>query len=333
MMTNITITKKKLYLVLTISFVGIVLGLWLVNHQQPGPSPIPIKRYEIALMGMDTNRVGEELHRLYKDFPLFLDGVDLNDDHNQKHFLNFVTDPRSKEMLSDILKKYPTLKPLEKTFGESFKRYAECFNKVELPTIYTYMSYLDYDNRVIFLDSVLVIAIDLYLGATCKHYDAVALPTYIRMRLDDRFIAVDGMKAVAHYELEKTPQPLQTLLDHLILNGKVAYFLEKMLPRTDAATRFGYTPEQMTWCKKSEKMMWSYLVGSRLLYEQDNFRYRAFISESPTVQVFPGSPGRVGHFLGYQIVKKYMEHTGQTLPELLAETDVQNILKLSNYRP
>jgi uncharacterized protein YjaZ len=117
------------------------------------------------------------------------------------------------------------------------------------------------------------------------------------------------------------------------LNGKVAYFLEKTLPTVDMATRFGYTAEQMNWCRKNEKMIWSYLVGEKLLYERDNFRYRTFVLEAPTVQAFPGSPGRVGHFLGYRIVKKYMENTGQTMPELFTETDSQKILKESNYRP
>ena len=183
------------------------------------------------------------------------------------------------------------------------------------------------------MDSVLVIAIDMYLGVDNEHYNSVAIPMYMRMRLDEPFISVDGMRAVAHYELEKTPQPLQNLLDHLILHGKVAYFLEQMLPKTDLAIRFGYTPEQLVWAKKNEKTVWAYLVGEKLLYEQNAFKYRAFVSESPTVQMFPGSPGRIGHYLGYRIVKKYMENTGKTLPELLTETDSQEILKLSNYRP
>lgn len=329
--------KKIWYIILAIALL-LSVALWLVfgKHHRLVASPIPIKRYEIELMKIDTNRVGEELHRLYKEFPLFSEGADLDDPATQKQILDLVTDPRSKDLLDAILEKYPDLHSLEKTLGQGFTLYDQMFDKrVKQPTIYTYMSYLDYYNRVIFLDSVLLIAIDMYLGADYPHYDAIAadLPMYIRRRLDAQFIAVDAMKAVAHYELEKSPQPLKTLLDHLILQGKVAYFLEKTLPDTDAATRFGYTDEQMKWCKKSEAMMWSYLMAAQLLYEGDNFKYRAFVMEGPTVQEFPGSPGRVGHFLGYRIVKAYMENTGQTMPELFANQDAQDILKQSNYRP
>jgi hypothetical protein len=285
-------------------------------------------------MQIDTNRVGEELHRLYKEFPLFLKGADLDDKSNQQQIFDFVTDPRSQEILDTILKRYPDLKQLERTLGRAFARYNLLFDRgTKIPRIYTYLSFLDYENRVIFVDTALVIAIDMYLGAHCQFYDAIALPMYIRRRLDYEFIAPDAMRAVAHYELERTPQPLQTLLDHMVLHGKVAYFLEKVLPESTSADRFGFTPEQMAWCRRSEQMMWSHLVGSKLLFEQNSFRFRAFIGESPTVQIFPGSPGRVGHFIGYRIVRRYMENTGSTFPELFAETDAQKILRLSNYRP
>lgn len=326
---------KKITYLLLLSFIlllSIVLVVWFPYHEEA--SPIPVKRYEIASMQIDTMRIEDELNRLYKEFPLFLEGADLSDADNQQQYLDFAKDPRAKGILNDILKKYPHLKSFEMLMGQGFCRYNKDFERGEkTPAIYTYLSYLDYDNRVLFLDSVLIVAIDMYLGANYEHYDAIALPMYIRQRLDEPFMAVDAMKAVAHYELTKTPQPQKTLLDYMILNGKVLYFLEKVLPETKAHTRFGYTPEQMKWCEQSEKKMWTYLMASQLLFEQDNFEFRSFVEESPTVQVFPGSPGRVGHFLGYRIVKKYMENSKQSLPELFAEQDIQKILKVSNYRP
>ena len=327
---------RKNWLIFLAIAVGIVCSLWITifkNRDGINFSAIPILRYEISLMAIDTNRVSEELHRLYKEYPLFLEGADKDDLDNIRQIFDFVTDPRSKELLSDVLEKYPNLKWLETTLGQSFARYNRIFDRDIIPTIYTYISYLDYENRVIFMDSVLVIAIDMYLGVDNKHYDAIALQMFKRTRLDEQFIPVDAMRAVAHYELEKMPQPLTTLLDHMILHGKVAYFLEQTLPKTDMATRFGYMPEQMAWVRKNEKAVWSYLMREQLLYEQNAFRYRTFVNESPTIQMFPGSPGRVGHYLGYQIVRQYMRNTGQTIPELFAETDSQTILRLSNYRP
>jgi len=329
---------QKNWLIILAIVVAIACSLWILVFKKQDNidfSPIPIKRYEIAWMTIDTNRVGEELHRLYNsgEFESFFLGRDLDCLEWHRQVFDFVTDFRSKELLSDVLEKYSDLKWLEIALGESFARYNRIFGRKIIPTIYTYISHLDYENRVIFMDSILIIATDMYLGADYQHYNAVALQMFKRTRLDKQFIPVDAMRAVAHYELERTPQRLQNLLDHMILHGKVAYFLEQTLPRTDMATRFGYTPEQMAWTRRNERMLWSYLMGEQLLYEQNAFRFRTFVSEGPTIQMFPGSPGRVGHYLGYQIVKQYMRNTGKTIPELFAETDSQMILRLSNYRP
>jgi len=328
---------KKTFFILLAVAIALTISIIILKKQSDDIdfSPIPIKRYEIAWMTIDTNRVGEELHRLYNsgEFSQFFLGVDLDCLQWQRQILDFVTDSRSKDLLNDILEKYPNLERLESALGESFARYNRIFEREITPEIYTYISHLDYENRVIFMDTFLIIALDMYLGSDNQHYNAIMLPMYKRLRLDEEFIAVDAMRAVAHYELENTPQQLRTLLDQMILHGKVAYFLEKTLPKTDIAVRFGYTPEQMAWTRKNEKTVWSYLMGEKLLYEQNTLKFRAFVMESPTVQMFPGSPGRVGHYLGYQIVKQYMKNTGQTIPELFAETDSQQILRLSNYRP
>ena len=328
---------KKTFFILLAVAIALTISIIILKKQSDDIdfSPIPIKRYEIAWMTIDTNRVGEELHRLYNsgEFSQFFLGVDLDCLQWQRQILDFVTDSRSKDLLNDILEKYPNLERLESALGESFARYNRIFEREITPEIYTYISHLDYENRVIFMDTFLIIALDMYLGSDNQHYNAVMLPMYKRFRLDEEFIAVDAMRAVAHYELENTPQQLRTLLDQMILHGKVAYFLEKTLPKTDIAVRFGYTPEQMAWTRKNEKTVWSYLMGEKLLYEQNTLKFRAFVMESPTVQMFPGSPGRDGHYLGYQIVKQYMKNTGQTIPELFAETDSQQILRLSNYRP
>ena len=45
-------------------------------------------------------------------------------------------------------------------------------------------------------------------------------------------------------------------------------------------------------------------------------------------------PGRVGQWVGLQIVRKYVaEHPEVTLVRLMAEKDAQRILNESHYRP
>ena len=325
-------TKKILYgLLAAVIFTGLII--FFKKRETIEFSPIPIKRYEISLMAIDTDRVAEEMSRLFETYALFSYGWDVNDRIWQQQILNFVTCPRSKDLLEQVLEKYPDLHWLERKLGESFARYNRLFERDIIPTIYTYISHLDYDNRVIFLDTALVIGLDMYLGPDNEHYNAIALQMFKRARLDKQFIPADAMRAVAHYELEHFPQRLVNLLDHMILHGKVIYFLSQVLPKVDMATRLGYTPEQMAWVRRNEKKVWAYIVGEKLLYEQNIMRYRQLVLEVPSLQVFPGSPGRIGHYFGYQIVKRFMDNTDTTIPELFAETDSQKILRLSNFRP
>jgi len=328
-------TKKNLYILLFATAVALtVLAIFIFRDRDKIEfSPIPIQRYEITFMAVDTDHIQQELYRLYTLYPIFLYGADLYCEGYQRLAYDFITCPRSKSLLNDILEKYPDLTFLEYALGESFARYNQFFDRDIIPTIFTYISHLDYDNRVIFLDTILLIAVDMYLGACNQHYNSFPLPMYMRRRLEKPFIAVDVMRMVALHELERTPQPMRTLLDHMILHGKIAYFLARTLPRTDMAVRFGFTPEQMVWAQRHERLTWSYFVGEQLLFEENLRRFGRYVNEAPTVQIFPGSPGRIGHFLGYRIVRRYMENTGKTIPELFAETDSQRILRLSNYRP
>ena len=46
------------------------------------------------------------------------------------------------------------------------------------------------------------------------------------------------------------------------------------------------------------------------------------------------SPGRIGNWVGWKIVKKYMnKHSNVSLHELMSEKNAQQILSKSGYKP
>lgn len=297
------------------------------------PKQAQIHRYELAFMNLDTAHLETAFKQLQATYPVFIEGADISKKEVQNEIKSFIADERAKEILADIKKQYPNFKAFENTLFDGLDRYVSTFHEGHsIPDVYTYLSYLDYENRVIFQDSLLIIGIDMYLGANYKHYTDIAIPVYISARLGTPNLVPDALRAVANYELGQQ-QPLRTMLDHLILQGKVAYFLSQMLPKTDEWLYFGYNKSQWQWCKKHETMMWAYFIKEKLLFEEDYFKIRKFIDESPTITLFPESPGRVGWFIGYQIVKRYMDKTNQTLPGLFRLHDSQSILSQSGYRP
>jgi hypothetical protein len=63
--------------------------------------------------------------------------------------------------------------------------------------------------------------------------------------------------------------------------------------------------------------------------------FRKYIDETPFSKPFGNqSPGRIGQFLGWKIVKAYMENNPDiTLNQLMQETDLQMILNKSAFKP
>ena len=147
-------------------------------------------------------------------------------------------------------------------------------------------------------------------------------------------ILSDVVYVWAMSEFEISPQATN-LLDHMIHEGKLMYFSQAMMPDEPDTLIAGYSNEQLKWCRANEGAMWTYLVENKMLYSSKQMDIVRFINDGPRTSSFSEeSPGRVGAWLGWQIVRKYMKKNPEvTLPQLIYETDYQSILNRSAYQP
>jgi len=76
-------------------------------------------------------------------------------------------------------------------------------------------------------------------------------------------------------------------------------------------------------------------VEHKLLFDNDRMNIRRFTGPGPFTSSFTSeSPGKTGVWLGWQIVRKYMNKNPETsLPALMKEKDYQKILNYSGYDP
>jgi uncharacterized protein YjaZ len=81
--------------------------------------------------------------------------------------------------------------------------------------------------------------------------------------------------------------------------------------------------------------MWGFLIEKKLLFSNQRMDIVRYINDGPTTSSFPlESPARTGVWLGWQIVRKYMDKNPEiTLPELMKNNDYQAILNASGYFP
>ena len=73
-----------------------------------------------------------------------------------------------------------------------------------------------------------------------------------------------------------------------------------------------------------------------LLFETDSELYTRFLYPAPFskfyLQLDNESPAQLGQYLGWQIVRQYMERNEVGLEEMI-RTDSQTIFNKSNYKP
>ncbi len=97
-----------------------------------------------------------------------------------------------------------------------------------------------------------------------------------------------------------------------------------------------YTQEEMDWAIANEEEMWKYFVERDLLYSTDSQLDRKFLDPAPFskfgLELDNESPGRLGRFVGWQIVRAFMGKNEVGLRQLL-DMPADEILKESNYKP
>jgi len=306
---------------------------------------VQIDRFDQALYKLDTNNIQSGLQQLNKAYPVFLPAY-------AEHIMNFGPYSDSSKLIllqtrmlvanhdfrllqDSINAHFPKLDALEKELAQSFRYIKYYIPSFKLPEkIVTFSSVIS-NYGAVTIESTLGIGLDMYLGKDFPVYGLLPdYPVYMIRKFSPEYITTNCLQALAQqaYPVAEASEQLAT---QLVKAGKYQYFLEQVMPETEDSIRFGYTGEQMDWCNENEVMIWQYFVQQNLLYKSDWQSNMHYMNDGPSTQGMPeGSPGRIGTFVGWRIVKAYMEkHPEVTLQQLMEEKDAMKIFSQSKYRP
>ena len=141
--------------------------------------------------------------------------------------------------------------------------------------------------------------------------------------------------AASEWDFSTVKYQADNVLTEIIHNGKLKYFEKCMLPDSPDELIFGFTSDQMKFCRNNEDQMWQYLIENDLLFKTDQFTIRKLTGEAPFTSFFSNeSPGRAAVWLGFRIVESFMmKNPGVKLEDLMNNTDVQDLLEKAKYRP
>lgn len=343
--------SKKYLLFVAIVFIIISnVSCNIGDHRAPDVSGISMQvnivRFDTAFMSLDTSHVLKGLSQLNKKYPAFLP-VYLNQimnfgewsDTNKtlaKDVQALITG-KDIRLLQDTVNAHFNAKEIhhiESQLEEGFRYIKYYFPDFYPPRVVTFISGLA-NYGAVTVDTVLGIGLDMFLGKDFLPYRQVAnpYPGYMLRQFSPAFIPADCFKVL---QQQMFPLPDKgKLLDLMIAYGKQLYFLDKVMPQAPDSVKIGYTQKQLQWCKENEQYIWQYFVQNNLLYEGDMQKIMHYIGPAPSTRGMPSAaPGNIGSWIGWQIVRKYMEEQDETtLLQLMRSENAQQILSEAHYRP
>lgn len=302
---------------------------------------IEIRRFEKDLFEIDPSGLEEHIIKLEKKYSRFFQifnykiikiGSSQNEEYAELLRL-FVTDYVSFKLYERTNEVFPDLEELSDGIEECFKRYKYYFNKKPVPEIVTYIS--GFNQSAVSDENLLAIGLDKYLGRDEEFYKQVGgLYDYMLLNMHKDKILSDIMRLWATTEFG-FKDSVNNLINNMIYEGKIMYFVNAMLPYQPDTLKWGFTDLQMKFCRNNEKQMWAYIIENKLVFITDKFIINQFIREGPFTKDFSSeSPARAAVWLGYNIVTAYMKkHKKLSLPDLMYENDYMKILNQSAYNP
>lgn len=299
---------------------------------------LTIQRFDKDLYDYLQSKSAEAKDKLKAKYPDFLKAfgavtINDSDSDNPEYFQTleqYFSNPMLSQIYKDALNKFTDIEPYEKQLSEANGLILQYFPGKALPTLSMHVS--GFKSNTIVLDNMISISIDKYLGKDYNGYQQFFEEHQLN-QMQPEMIVRDYLKAWIIGEIP-TNNKKKDLLSEMIYQGKILYALQQLLPGWNKEDLIGYTSSQLEWVDNNEKKIWKATVGKNNLFSTDHMVIKKYMDEAPyTATISTDSPGQLGVWIGWHIVKNYAENSNKDLTSILKENDSQTILKLSKYNP
>jgi len=341
----IKIIVKNFYFVLSVLSILTIVGCNGNNYPDVSDIDVTVnvQRFEQELFQIDTNNLAQSLNQLNDKYDYFADlyfseimGFKRLQDTTMSYdtiISKFISHPYIKELYDTCQLVYGDFSAIEKDFEKAFQFHKYYFPNQPTPTVTTFISEYGIGAATIGKEQIIV-GLDMFLGADYQpyYYPEVQLPNYITRTMNRQHLVPKAIEALSR-EIVGQNNGLR-LIDKMIQNGKVLYVLDLLQPHIEEHVKLGITAKQAEWLTTNEGEMWKTVFIERL-YDKNMKKLQGLIEVGPTSPGMPPeSPGNSGSWVGWQIIKQYMNNNPNiTLEQMLQENDAQKILTASRYKP
>lgn len=340
------------------------LGLFFIvllssceNDKGPDVSNINVDlqtlRFEKDFFAMDTSLLSASLDQVYKRYPIFFRdytqqilGLPPTNDSEEQALTavrQFLRDYRP--VYDSVMKAFPDLEKEEKEIVRSLQHVKYYFPQYQLPAkLITFIGPMDayfmgstggYGDAI--TSDGLAVGLQLHLGSNFSMYTSEMglslFPAYVSRKFSREYIPVNCIKNIID-DIFPDESSDKTLVEQMVEKGKRIYLAKQLMPGVADTLIIGYTKNQLDGCRKNEGMIWNYFVKNGLVFNNDPSLIKNYIGESPNTPEFgEGAPGNIGLFIGWAIVKSYMEKNDNLALVQLMQTAPKKLFEESGYRP
>lgn len=244
-----------------------------------------------------------------------------------------LTDTLQLELQEEVTKVFENFDNETEEIRSLFKHVKYYFPNFKSPKVITLISDVNYNDRIILADSLLLVGLDNYLGSDHRFY--AGLSNYIAKGLDKAYLTSNIASAVVK-SVNKYPRN-RSFLSRMIYYGKELYLIDTFLPNENDYQKISYTKDEIAWAVTNEEQIWRHFIEQELLYSTDPKLNQRFLDPAPFskfgLELDSESPGRLGRYMGWQIVKAFMDKNPNITPVQLLNLSADDIFKKSNYKP
>lgn len=240
-----------------------------------------------------------------------------------------INQPGVDTVFQQSMEAFADMSAVKRGLEEAVGRLQAIYPEAQTPRVMTAVTV--FYNDLFVSDSLIIIGLDHFIGPNAK-YAPQDIPAYILSRYDEAHLPAIIMQFLSGYYVKAGNT--NTLLSDMIDFGKTYYLNSRLLPCVPDSIMMGYTPQNMIDIAENQKIIWANFVENKLLYTTDHAIKRKFLSERPNVfEISQDCPGRIGAWVGWQIVESYMANNEVTIVELMENADHHKIFELSGYKP
>lgn len=322
---------RAVHLMICVVFLASCTNEACRDSVEPETVVLQVERLEQELFHTNSPKEVEKFLSDHPDFAQFFLHSDQYpaDSILASNIFRLIQNPAIDTLFQESKEAFKNFDDVVSTLESGLGRLKVYYPQTPSPTVQTAVTGMY--NDLFISNEHIMIGMDFFVGENAS-YKPQQIPNYILKRYTTDHLAVSILQFVSSQYISTSNA--DQMLAEMINYGKSYYLLSQILPCTPERILIGYTEEEWNDVFENDRIIWANFVQNEWLYETDHTIKQKFLGERPNVyEIGDKCPGRIGRWLGWQIVNAYAKKTGASVNEILAERDYSKLFAQSGYKP